>query len=146
MQGVLLVSIDEGLYFANIEHIKQMFLRVERLGRCANTTDSHLPLPHSYSHAHTHTLLHTRTHTYSIRSIGAHPSQKNRSVSIYAMIINAKNISEIDAGAAEILTEMKKDWESRGICCCFVKLRPAVRDLLVRLNLGGLCASRSFGY
>ncbi len=30
-----MVSIDEGLYFANIEHIKQMFLRLERLGRYA---------------------------------------------------------------------------------------------------------------
>lgn len=90
------MSIDEGLYFANIEHIKQMLLRVERLG-----------------------------------SLGAHPSQRNKAASIYALIINAKNISEVDAGAAEVLTEMKHDWQRRGICCCFVKLRPNVRDVLV---------------
>ncbi len=87
--------------------------------------------------------------------MGAHPSQKKTQSALYAIIINARNVTEIDAGyialaastltvrllspasdsAAEILTEIKRDWEKRGICCCFVKLRENVMEVLTRSGL-----------
>jgi len=87
IDGLLIVRIEEPLYFANIEMIKGMLGKLERYG-------SHI----------------------------AHPTD-NKSVSpLWAIVIHARNISDMDSSATQVMAEMMQDYTSRRIFVCFVKL------------------------
>jgi high affinity sulfate transporter 1 len=110
--GVIIVRIDEALYFANIGPIKEMLSRIERLG----------------SHK-------------------AHPTDLSSLPPLSAIIIDARNIFELDPSAIQILRDMVEDYKQRGIKVCFVKLRWNLKQSFLSANIlhpldGGLVFSR----
>lgn len=93
IEGVLLLRIEESLYFANIGKIKDMFARIERFGSTdAGASEPTLP-----------------------------PLQ--------AIIIDARNIQDMDASAIATLTDMVADYKRRNIYVAFVKLREPLLEL-----------------
>jgi len=90
--GVVVVRIDEGLYFANIEQVKDMFKRIEQFG-------SHF----------------------------AHPTDSKAETPLRAIVVNARNISGMDACAIQTFYEMMEDYDHNNIFVCFVKLPPHLK-------------------
>jgi len=102
VQGIVIVRIDESLYFANMEQIKEMFKRIENFG-------SHF----------------------------AHPTDKKEVYPVRAIIVHAKNITEMDASAMRILWEMMEDYQNTNIFVCFVKLPPKLISPFIRAGIIG---------
>eukprot|EP01121_Diplochlamys_sp_Union-15-3_P013768 TRINITY_DN4322_c0_g1_i1.p1 TRINITY_DN4322_c0_g1~~TRINITY_DN4322_c0_g1_i1.p1 ORF type:complete len:681 (+),score=115.53 TRINITY_DN4322_c0_g1_i1:89-2131(+) len=103
IEGVVIIRIEEPLYFANIEQIKDMFSRIEKLG----------------SHK-------------------AHPSDVKENVPpLWAIVIHARYIPDMDSSAVQVLSEMVKDYNSRKIFVCFVKLRENLKKVLTLAEVIG---------
>ncbi|KAL6063515.1 putative sulfate transporter [Balamuthia mandrillaris] len=100
--GIVVIRIEEALYFANIGQIKEMFSRIERMG----------------------------SHT-------AHPSEKKTLPPLRGIVIDCRNIPEIDASAVQILFEMVEDYKLRRIRVCFVKLRGQLKMSFLRAGILG---------
>jgi MFS superfamily sulfate permease-like transporter len=90
--GVVIVRIDERLYFANIEQIKDMFKRIEQFGK----------------------------HT-------AHPTDTKEETPVKAIVVNARNISKMDASAIHTFYEMMQEYHKNNIFVCFAKLHPNLK-------------------
>ncbi len=101
----MLVSIDESLHFANIEQVKEMLIRIEKLG-------SYWAHP-SLSHKH----------------------RDKKAPRWNALIINCKNVPDIDAGAIQVLAEMVREYADRGTFVCFAKLRDEIKVNLQRAEI-----------
>lgn len=89
LSGILMLRIEESLYFANVAQVKELFQKIEQTA----------------------------------------------SSPLRAIILDASNIPEIDASAAQILLEMVSEWRERGIPFCIAKLRPTNHEILINSGL-----------
>eukprot|EP01100_Stratorugosa_tubuloviscum_P002261 TRINITY_DN1518_c2_g1_i3.p1 TRINITY_DN1518_c2_g1~~TRINITY_DN1518_c2_g1_i3.p1 ORF type:complete len:501 (-),score=213.09 TRINITY_DN1518_c2_g1_i3:910-2412(-) len=101
--GILVIRIDESLYFGNIGAIVNIISRIVILGR------------------------------------RAHPaSQSILDEPIRAIVLDARNIIEIDPSAIQTLVETIDSYKSRDVFFCFVKLKKGLKE---RLIAGGITES-----
>jgi len=101
-QGVIIVRIDESLYFANMEQVKEMFKRIQHFGT-------------QY----------------------AHPTDKKEDYPTKAIIVHAKNISDMDASAMQILWEMMEEYQKDDVFVCFVKLPAQLKVSFLQTGIIG---------
>jgi len=87
LENILIVSVNDALFFSNIQKVKDMIARIERLG--------------------SHTL---------------HPGEDRIDFKLKGVVIFAKNISDIDCSALQILHEMSESYHHRNVQMCFAKL------------------------
>jgi len=90
--SVVVLRVDESLYFGNIEQVKDMIFRIQRLG-----------------------------------SFTSHPTSKSSNiVPVRSIIIDAENITMIDAVAIIVLKEMIEEYHHQGISFWFCHFRPSL--------------------
>ncbi|KAL6051590.1 Sulfate transporter [Balamuthia mandrillaris] len=99
--GVLMVRIEESLYFANIGKITDMFSRFERFGDMT-------ALP-----------------------VSSENGEESKRPPLQAIIIDARDVHEMDASAIQVVAEMAHDYRERSIILCFVKLRKKLQELFL---------------
>lgn len=102
ISGVIVVKVDDALYFGNVGRFKEMVKRIETFG-----------------------------------SQFAHPTDQKHKEKVTAIVIHAKNISEMDASATQELYEMVKEYEKNSIFVCFVKLRAHLKQPFVMAGIIG---------
>lgn len=111
--GVLIVRIEEPLYFANIAQIKRLFSRIEAFG------DPREKL----------SLRRAR------RSMEMSTDGSSGEVPTFAVVIHSRNITSMDASSIQALKEMFNAYKARRIHVCFVKLRPQLREKFIRAQI-----------
>jgi len=110
IDGLLIVRIEEPLYFANIEMIKEMLGKLERYG-----------------------------------SHHAHPTDDREVSPLWAIVIHARNIPDMDSSAIQVLAEMMQDYNSRQIFVCFVKLHDNLKKTFLLTGIiDSVGGNRSF--
>jgi MFS superfamily sulfate permease-like transporter len=113
--GVLIVRIEEPLYFANIAQIKRLFSRIEQFGDPRERA---------------------KTGRRNRRSFeGSSSSEGSNDVPTYAIVIHSRNITSMDASSIQALKEMVHAYKQRRIHVCFVKLRPQLREKFQRAQI-----------
>lgn len=111
--GVVIVRIEEPLYFANIAQIKRLFTRIETLG---DPRERAAP-------------------SRRRRSLERSSSDSSASVPTFAIVIHCRNITSMDASSIQALKEMVSTYKTRRIHVCFVKLRPQLRERFLRADI-----------
>jgi len=104
--GVILVRIEESLYFANIGKIREMFLRIEQFGDTKEISNAPKGPP------------------------------------LQAIVIDGRNIQEMDASAVQTMCEMAVDYRERNVTVCFVKLRDSLKNLFLKAGITDLVGGK----
>jgi len=67
----------------------------------------------------------------------AHPTDKREDYPTRAIIVHAKNISDMDASAMQILWEMMEEYEKDDVFVCFVKLPAQLKIAFLQTGIIG---------
>ncbi|EGF81367.1 hypothetical protein BATDEDRAFT_1263, partial [Batrachochytrium dendrobatidis JAM81] len=115
IEGGIVVRIEEGMFFGNVGQLKDRLKRIEAYG-----------------------------------DLSVHPSEEPRlsfiddSDTIKSVVFDMTAVSDIDATATQIMTEIVHEYHSRGIIVCFVKLRETCKESFERSGIYSVVGEQHF--
>jgi MFS superfamily sulfate permease-like transporter len=125
-QGVIIMRIDEGLYFANVGQIKEMLARIERLG-------SHLSHPTDRAKSGLAPLAGVIFDARNIFEMDPRCVAHSSTLSTFHVEGSRRRVWL--GSAVIILQEMVHEYKQRNVKVCFVKLRSALKQSFIATGI-----------
>ncbi|KAL5033923.1 hypothetical protein BDV3_003553 [Batrachochytrium dendrobatidis] len=145
IEGGIVVRIEEGMFFGNVGQLKDRLKRIEAYGDLSvhpseeprrgggNAMVSAVMTPPTYAQAHDND-------SPSLQPV----SFIDDSDTIKSVVFDMTAVSDIDATATQIMTEIVHEYHSRGIIVCFVKLRETCKESFERSGIYSVVGEQHF--
>ncbi|KAJ3356533.1 Solute carrier 26 [Entophlyctis luteolus] len=150
IDGVLILRIEEGLFFGNTGQLKDRLKRIEMHGALhVHPGEAPRRIAHEDS---SDSRRRSRSRHLDIEAAASSGTEQTRRTStpsvdvseLFGIVFDFSAVNAIDAGATQILLEIVEAYQARGILVYIVKLRESCKPMFARSGIESVIGSSAF--